>query len=246
MSLILTKRSMIAPQSDGRMKFAVFLISYLKVKLAYWEEGFSPILKVSVRHLRGLQHVRLSFTGDHLTRYGGGFLLHRFFHQMHLRRQFHECVRFLQRNNTYSIPEMLLALLYPIILGLGRLDTTELRRRNGVFQALTGLPAYPNPTTLRRFLGRFAVRGLPKLRGLHDELLQQLWQRPQPLRRVLFDLDSTVLTLYGHQEQARGGYNPRQHGRPSYVIPGSASRPRRGISGMGSCTPATCTRATEP
>jgi hypothetical protein len=61
------------------------------------------------------------------------FLLHRFFHQMHLRWHFHECVRFPQRNNTYSTPEMLLALLYPIILGLGRLDTTELLRRNGVF-----------------------------------------------------------------------------------------------------------------
>jgi hypothetical protein len=36
------------------------------------------------------------------------------------------------------------------------------------------------------------------------------------LRRVLFDLDSTVLTLYGHQEKARIGYNPRKRGRPSY------------------------------
>lgn len=40
-------------------------------------------------------------------------------------------------------------------------------------------------------------------------------QRPQPLRRVLFDLDSTVLTLYGHQKKARRGY-PRKRGRPSY------------------------------
>jgi hypothetical protein len=35
-------------------------------------------------------------------------------------------------------------------------------------------------------------------------------------RRVLFDLDSTLLTLYGHQEKARRGYNPRKRGRPSY------------------------------
>jgi hypothetical protein len=67
-----------------------------------------------------------------------------------------------------------------------------------VFQTLTGLPTYPNPTSLRRFLRRFALRGLPKLRRLHDRLLAQMCQRPQPLRRVLFDLDSTVLTLYGH------------------------------------------------
>jgi hypothetical protein len=96
------------------------------------------------------------FTGDQLTRFGGIFLLHRFFQRVRLRQRFREEVRFRQRNNAYTIPEMLLALLYPIILGLGRIETTELLQRNGVFQTLTGLPAYPNPTALRRFLRRFA------------------------------------------------------------------------------------------
>ena len=97
---------------------------------------------------------------------------------------------------------------------------------------------------LRRFLRQLGIRGLAKLRRVHDHLLTQLWQRPKAQRRVIFDLDSTLLTLYGHQEQARIGYNPRQQGRPSYH-PWSASRPRREISGMANCAPATCTQATE-
>ena len=169
-----------------------------------------------MRHRRGPRRIRVVFIGDHLTRFGGVFLLHRFLQQVRLRRRFHEEVRFPQRNNTYSVPEMLLALLYPIILGLGRVETTDLLRRNGVFQTLTGLPAYPDPTALRRFLRRFAARGLPQLRRLHDRLLGEMCLRPQPLTRVLFDLDSTVLTLYGHQEKARIGYNPHKRGRPSY------------------------------
>ena len=36
------------------------------------------------------------------------------------------------------------------------------------------------------------------------------------MTRVLFDMDSTVLPVFGHQEQARVGYNPRKRGRPSY------------------------------
>jgi hypothetical protein len=151
-----------------------------------------------------------------LTRFGGVFLLHRFLQRLHLRERLRREVSFRQRNNSYTIPEMLLALLYPIILGLERIETTELLQRNGVFQTLTGLPAYPDPTALRRFLQRFAVRGLPKLRRLHDRLLAEMCQRPRPLRRALFDLDSTVLTLYGHQEKARVGYNPHKRGRPSY------------------------------
>ena len=132
------------------------------------------------------------------------------------RQRLKDEVRFPQRNNTYSSAEMLLALLYPIILGLERIETTELLQHNGVFQTLTGLPTYPDPTSLRRFLRRFAVRGLPRLRRLHDRLLAKMCQRSRPLRRVLLDLDSTVLTLYGHQEKARRGYNPRKRGRPSY------------------------------
>jgi hypothetical protein len=169
-----------------------------------------------LRHRRGLRRLRVAFTGDHLTRFGGAFLLHLFFQRLRLRQRLTDEVRFPQRNNTYSSAEMLLALLYPIILGLERIETTELLQHNGVFQTLTGLPTYPDPTSLRRFLRRFAVRGLTRLRRLHDRLLARMCQRPRPLRRVLFDLDSTVLTLYGHQEKARRGYNPRKRGRPSY------------------------------
>lgn len=36
------------------------------------------------------------------------------------------------------------------------------------------------------------------------------------MQTVIFDLDSTVLTVYGKQEQARIGYNPFKRGRASY------------------------------
>ena len=39
---------------------------------------------------------------------------------------------------------------------------------------------------------------------------------PRPPTRVIFDVDSTVLVVYGKQEQARIGYNPIKRGRPSY------------------------------
>ncbi len=35
--------------------------------------------------------------------------------------------------------------------------------------------------------------------------------------RAIFDLDSTVLTVYGRQERAEVGYNPEKRGRPSYL-----------------------------
>jgi len=165
---------------------------------------------------RSPRNIKISFSGKRLTHFGGLYLLQKFFQKINLRSLLSQYLHFLQRNNRYTVAEEMLTLIYPISLGLGRIETSHLLKQNGVFQYLTGLPAYPNPTTLRRFLLRMAPLALPKLRKLHDRLLLSMILRPKPPIRVIFDLDSTVLILYGKQEMARIGYNPQKWGRPSY------------------------------
>jgi len=164
----------------------------------------------------GPKKLILKFNGKNLTHFGGVYLLHLFFKQIELRHQLYRRLIFTQRNNRFTIAEEMLALIYPISLGLGRIETTHLLKHNGAFQYLTGLPTYPNPTTLRRFLLRMAPLALSKLRRLHDRFLLSMILKPNPPTRVIFDLDSTVLILYGKQEMARIGYNPQKWGRPSY------------------------------
>jgi hypothetical protein len=165
---------------------------------------------------RGPKNLQINFSSKNLTHFGGLYLLQKFFQKIGLRSLLSQYMNFLQRNNRYSATEEMLALIYPVALRLGRIETSHLLKENGVFQYLTGLPTYPNPTTLRRFLLRMAPLALPKLRKLHDRLLLSMIVRPNPPPRVIFDLDSTVLTLYGKQEMARIGYNPQKWGRPSY------------------------------
>jgi hypothetical protein len=165
---------------------------------------------------KGPQKLRVTFGAATLTHYGGVYLLHRFFTRVGFKRAIAQGLRLIQRNNRYSVGEMLLALLYPMLLGLDRIETTQLLRQNGVFQYLTGLPSYPNATTLRRFLIRVAPTALPKLRALHDRFLHRMTLLPEAPSRLIFDVDSTVLVVYGKQEQARIGYNPIKRGRPSY------------------------------
>ena len=165
---------------------------------------------------RGPKNLQINFASKSLTHFGGLYLLQKFFQKIGLRSLLSQYLYFLQRNNRYTTTEEMLALIYPVALGLGRIETSHLLKENGVFQYLTGLPTYPNPTTLRRFLLRMAPLALPKLRKLHDRLLLSMIVRPNPPTKVIFDLDSTVLTLYGKQEMARIGYNPQKRGRPSY------------------------------
>jgi len=165
---------------------------------------------------RGPRKLTVFFGAHNLTHYGGVYLLHRFLSRIGFKNAIAKQIPFTQRNHHYSVGEMLLALLYPMMLGLERLETTQLLRQNGVFQYLTGLPSYPEATSLRRFLLRAAPKILPRLRVLHDRFLKRMNGAPHRAARLIFDVDSTVLVLYGNQEKARIGYNPVKRGRPSY------------------------------
>src|SRR3990167_483786 len=165
---------------------------------------------------RGPRKLAVQFGAASLTHYGGVYLLHRFLSRLGFKDAVARHVLVPQRNNRYSAGEMLLALLYPMILGLERIEATHLLRQNGVFQDLTGLPSYPDATTLRRFLLRVAPTALPQLRMLHDRFLKRMTARPHAPSRLIFDVDSTVLVLYGKQEGAKIGYNPIKRVRPSY------------------------------
>jgi len=111
---------------------------------------------------------------------------------------------------------MIMALVYLVILGLDRLETASFLRSNGTFQYLTGLQSYPDPQSLRRFLLQAAPEFREQLHRLNDRLLQQFIHWPNHRSRLILDLDSTVVTVFGRQEGAAVGYNPRYRGKRSY------------------------------
>jgi hypothetical protein len=47
-------------------------------------------------------------------------------------------------------------------------------------------------------------------------VLQGFIHRPESRSRLIFDLDSTVVTVFGKQDGAEVGYNPRYRGKRSY------------------------------
>jgi hypothetical protein len=163
---------------------------------------------------RGPRNLRIATDGVGLTQFGGVALIEQFFRRIGLQGALSDYVRFAQRNNRYSISESLKALLFPLVLGLGRIETTEPLRYNGVFHYLAGLPGYPEASSLRRFLDRFARAGRNALVKLHDSWRTAMTRQSAT---AIFDLDTTVLTVYGRQERAEVGYNPKKRGRPSYL-----------------------------
>lgn len=163
----------------------------------------------------GATKVQVTFNSNRLTHFGGVYLFHLFLKQIGLRHVIARNLKYEQRNNYYTLTGLLFSLLYPVILGLSRIETAKMLGTNGVFKLLIGLDRFPDPTTLRRFLIRGSDDVLPQLVRLHDRLRKYFIDRIVPGKKLLVDMDSTVCTLYGHQEGAMKGYNPRARGNCS-------------------------------
>ncbi len=102
----------------------------------------------------GAQEVQVQFNSNRLTHFGGVYLFHLFLKQIGWRHLIGRTIELAQRNTQYTISEQLFSLLYPIILGLSRIEISKMLGNNGVFKLLIGLSGFPNPVTLRRFLVR--------------------------------------------------------------------------------------------
>jgi len=78
-----------------------------------------------------------------------------------------------------------------------------------IFQWEKGMPSQ---STLSRFFPKYD-------QDLSDEIFSGLftwWFTEMGQKNLTLDIDSTVITRYGHQEGAEKGYNPKRHGRKSH------------------------------
>jgi hypothetical protein len=165
---------------------------------------------------RSPRNLRIACDHRGLTHFGGVYFFHEFLQLLQLRDFLARHLSYPRRNHRYSLSQMILALVYPLVLGLDRLETASFLRFNGTFQYLTGLPSFPDPQTLRRFLLHAPTAFWEQMHRVNDRLLQHFIHLPNHRSRLIFDLDSSVVTVFGRQENAEVGYNPRYRGKRSY------------------------------
>jgi hypothetical protein len=180
-----------------------------------WRGAKTPLL-VAGDMSKGLQTLDFSFGAKSLTHFGGLFLIQRFCHKLCLRRRLERILRGAPNWADFHPADLVVVFLYVLIAGLLRVSKSDVLQYNGLFLSLLGLRRFPDPTALRRFLHRLPTTAVRQIARLHDQLRAQLFSLPEPRSSLVFHLDSVVLTLYGKQQGARLGYNPKKKGRPSY------------------------------
>lgn len=165
---------------------------------------------------KGLQSLAFSFEAEALTHYGGLFLIQRFCNKLDFRRRLERIWRAAPDWSEHNPIDVVQLLLFLLIAGIQRLHKSDKLQYDGFFLALLGLEKVPDESSLRRILQRLSPQAIRQLAQLHDQLRAQLFALPHARSSLEFHLDSVVLTLYGKQQGARIGYNPKARGRRSY------------------------------
>ena len=123
-----------------------------------------------------------------------------------------DCPLTYQSNNAPEKRAVLATLLLSILAGHQRYAHITAIRNDGIHPELLGVAQLVSEDAARRALAR-----MEESTGV-AWLERQLAKTTQPLlaTRWILDLDTTVKCLYGKQEGALVGYNPKKPGRPSH------------------------------
>lgn len=165
---------------------------------------------------KGIRKLQISVGDYTLTHFGGIPLIHAFCKNLKLKWLLQTYVKFSQRTSLYHPTDIILTIIYAIIVGIYRLSRTKILQSNSSFQRIIGLRTFPYASSLRRCLKRIDSKTIQGINKVHDQLRLKMFQL-NPRTSLLFDLDSSVLTIYGRFiEEAKKGYNPHKRGRRSY------------------------------
>jgi len=117
-------------------------------------------------------------------------------------------------NSTYKIIDIIDYMIDAVIYGYTRFDHMEQLRQDEAYTIIKQHSA-PSEKVCRDLLKLFPKDACDNFRALNKSLLEAQ-AKTQPPREVMMDFDDTVISIFGNQEKANVGYNPKYHGRPSY------------------------------
>ena len=157
-----------------------------------------------------------SFTGKNLTRFGRVGLIRRFLKKLKIEKRLESIKIKERRESTYSPGMMCNAVLHGFLLGIFRPSHMMELVRDEFFQRIAGFSDFPVQSTISRFFVTVKASCADQARAVNDGLLQNFRQGFLSLKTVTPDLDSHVTTVYGNQQGAAKGYNPKKRGRKSF------------------------------
>jgi len=160
--------------------------------------------------------VEKNFTSEKLTSYSGLTVINDYVNHLGLFKQLDRVFSTVKNNATKILNiQVLSAIIFASLCGINRLSRIARFTEDPLVCKLLGLKKGLDDSTIKTRLSALGQNGA-------NHLLEQSLRfagnqvKKCGLRRITIDCDSTEQTVYGHQQGAAKGYNPKNKGKLSY------------------------------
>jgi hypothetical protein len=166
---------------------------------------------------QGLRKIKFSFEADGFTRFGGIVLFQQFCKNLGLRYFLQHYVKWpIIPSKIYHPADLFLTHLYAVVAGIERIQNIRTLIHNGLLPSLLGLARIPHHDTLRDLLAKITPDSFQNLQRAHDKIRTHFFGNIVSRYSSVVDMDTTVLTVYGQQQNSAVGYNPSHRGKKSF------------------------------
>src|SRR5450759_4147313 len=160
--------------------------------------------------------VKVEFSGKNLTPYGGLGLFSKFSRKLAIEKELDQIRINESGEGGCQAGRKMMSLIYGLVCGLERPADTAVLKQDKAFQTVIGYEDYYSQSAFSRLLGCFSVAGAEAIGDENSRMLLKVRPDLENQAKLTLDMDSHVKTVYGNQQRANVGYNPKKPGRKSY------------------------------
>ena len=160
--------------------------------------------------------VEKSFTSEKLTSYSGLTVINDYVGYLGLFKQLDQVFRTAKNNATKILNiQIFSAIIFANLCGVNRLSKIAKFTEDPLVRKLLGLTEGLDDSNIKIRLLQLGQSGANTLLEKSLRFVGS-WVKKCGLSRITIDCDSTEQTVFGHQEGAAKGYNPKNKGKLSY------------------------------
>lgn len=162
------------------------------------------------------KNVKTSFTGGNITKYAGLSPIMKYLNKQKLGKQLNKLFPTSKHNATkFSIVQIIMTVILASLSGINRISRISNFSSDPLVMALIGLKKRINPSAISKCFKCMSEKGARLLQEFSLNNTKEFILKSK-IEYITIDCDSTVFTVFGHQEGAEKGYNPHKKGAKSY------------------------------
>jgi len=160
--------------------------------------------------------VKNSFTSEILTSYSGLTAINDYVSTLGLFKHLDGLFSTVKTSATKILNvQIMIAIVFANLCGICRLSKIEKFSKDPLVRKLLGIRNGLDDSNIKTRLLKLGQKGANKLLEMSLKFIKNQIKKCG-LSRITIDCDSTEYTVYGHQEGAAKGYNPKNKGKLSY------------------------------